>query len=162
MRLYEFIENLSEEEIENFLDKLDSYRDGLRFNYDLIKEQLGYQKVFDKPCLIDMVNISKSSIMDGYRGFIYNADIESFYEKNAEHFNQYILEYMADQGLNSFDEFIPIISDGMDIDWFLQDITLNDSKYIKRNIARFFASEVVYDVMEFFNDFFDEKLKNIE
>lgn len=160
MRLYKFIENLSDKEIDSFLNKLDDYRDGLGFDYSLVKGQLGYTEgLFDKECLINISNINKGSIMDGYTGFVWNEEMESFYEKNAEYLNQYVSDYMESQGLNSFDELCSIISNDMGINWFLDDITLCNSKKVKRNIVKFFAEDVCYNVFECFEEYFDKELK---
>lgn len=157
MRLWEFIEKLSDEEIKNFLNQLDNYKDGLKCDYEILKNKLGY-KGFDKSCLETLSNISRGSIKDGYQGFIFNEDIDKFYKDNADYLNQYLLNYISSLGHNSFEELIHIISNDMEVNWFLEDITLCDSCKVKRNISRFFAEDVSYNILENFEDYFSEKL----
>ena len=87
MRIYEFIENLTDGLIEKFLNQLDDFKEGLRSDYELVKTQLGYSGA-DRECLQTMINIYNGSIKDGYQGFIWNEDIDEFYEHNSEYFNK--------------------------------------------------------------------------
>ena len=161
MRMYEFIENLEDNSVEKFLDQLDDFIEGLRFDYDLVKNQLGYYGE-DRECLITMFNIYNGSIKDGYSGFIWNEDIGEFYKHNSEHINEHLIDYMKSSGLYSFEDLCNIISNDMSIDWFLDDISLGNSYNIKINLARFFAEDVIYEVISNFYEFFDDRLKDIE
>ena len=161
MRMYEFIENLEDNSVEKFLDQLDDFIEGLRFDYDLVKNQLGYYGE-DRECLITMFNIYNGSIKDGYSGFIWNEDISEFYELNSEHINEHLIDYMKSSGLYSFEDLCNIISNDMSIDWFLDDISLGNSYNIKINLARFFAEDVIYEVISNFYEFFDDRLKDME
>lgn len=159
--MYEFIENLEDNSVEKFLDQLDDFIEGLRFDYDLVKNQLGYYGE-DRECLITMFNIYNGSIKDGYSGFIWNEDIGEFYKHNSEHINEHLIDYMKSSGLYSFEDLCNIISNDMSIDWFLDDISLGNSYNIKINLARFFAEDVIYEVISNFYEFFDDRLKDIE
>ena len=159
MRVYEFIENLEDNSVEKFLNQLDDLKEGLRFDYELVKSQLGYGE--DRECLATMFNISKGSIKDGYSGFIWNEDIGEFYKHNSEHINEYLIDYMKSSGLYSFEDLCDIISNDMSIDGFLDDISLGNSYNVKMNLARFFAEDIIYMVISNFYEFFDE-LKDIE
>lgn len=159
MRFYEFIENLTDDLIEKFLDQLDDFKEGLRFDYELVKSQLDYWE--DRKCLITMSNIYNGSIKDGYNGFIWNEDIDEFYEHNSEHINEYLIDYMKSSGLYSFEDLCNIISKDMSVEWFLDEITLENSDKVKRNIACFFAEDVIYEVISNFYDFFDKEIKEL-
>lgn len=162
MSMWEFIDNLSDEKIEKFIDQLDNYKEGLKDNYKLVKKQLGYIEVFDKNCLHDMNHIDNGSINDGYQGFIYKEDIEKFYNDNEENFVNYLKDYLDSNGLNTFDSLLSIIANDMNMSSFLEDIALYKSVDVKRNIAKFVASEIIYDVMNSFREYFKEDIKNSE
>ena len=160
MRVYEFIENLEDDLIEEFLDQLDDFKEDLRFNYDLVKNQLDDNS--DKQCLQTMVNIYNGSIKNGYNGFIWNEDIDKFYEDNSEYLNQYLIDYLECSGLSSLEDLCGIISKDMSVELFLDDITLRNSDKVKRNIVCFFAEDIIYEVISNFYEFFDERLKDME
>lgn len=160
MRMYEFIENLEDNSVEKFLDQLDDFKEGLRFDYDLVKNQLGYYGE-DRECLITMFNIYNGSIKDGYSGFIWNEDIGEFYELNSEHINEHLIDYMKSSGLYSFEDLCNIISNDMSIDWFLDDISLGNSYNVKMNLARFFAEDIIYEVVSNFYDYFNKEIKEL-
>lgn len=161
MRLYEFIDNLEDHLIEKFLNQLNDFRKGLGFDYDLVKNQLGYNEAFDKQCLQTMNNIYNGSITDGYNGFIWNEDINKFYKDNSEHLNQYLIDYMESSGLSSFEDLCGIISNDMSVEWFLDEITLENSDKVKRNIARFVAEDIIHEVISNFYEFFDKEIKEL-
>lgn len=158
--MYEFIENLEDNSVEKFLDQLDDFKEGLRFDYDLVKNQLGYYGE-DRECLITMFNIYNGSIKDGYSGFIWNEDIGEFYELNSEHINEHLIDYMKSSGLYSFEDLCNIISNDMSIDWFLDDISLGNSYNVKMNLARFFAEDIIYEVVSNFYDYFNKEIKEL-
>lgn len=160
MRMYEFIENLTDDLIEKFLDQLDDFKDGLRFDYDLVNNQLGYYGE-DRECLITMFNIYNGSIKDGYSGFIWNEDIGEFYELNSEHINNYLIDYMESSGLCSFEDLCNIISNDMSVKGLLEDVTLGNSDNVKRNLARFFAEDIIYNVVSNFYDYFNKEIKEL-
>lgn len=160
MRFYEFVENLTDDLIEKFLDQLDDFKEGLRSDYDLVRSQLGYNGE-DRGCLTTMTNIYNGSIKDGYSGFIWNEDIDEFYDHNSEYINNYLIDYMESSGLCSFEDLCNIISNDMSVEGFLEDVTLGNSDNVKRNLARFFAEDIIYEVVSNFYEFFDKEIKEL-
>ena len=68
---------------------------------------------------------------------------------------------MKSSGLYSFEDLCNIISNDMSIDWFLDEVTLGKSDKIKRNIARFFAEDIIYEVISSFYNYFDKEIKEL-